>query len=59
MGHPTETQIMRAIQETKAIVDIQSNLLDNILMKLESMAVVVKDINDNVNDLRDDMINRS
>ena len=59
MGHPTETQIMRAIQDTKDIVDIQSNLLDNILMKLESMAVVVKDINDDVNDLRDDMINRS
>ena len=32
-------------------VDIQSKLLDNILMRLDSMGVVVKDIDDNTHKL--------
>jgi len=49
------TAMIATIQKS---VDIQSKLLDNILVRLDGMGVVVKDINDDVNDLRDDMIDR-
>ena len=49
----------QAIIELTDIAKAQSALIDEMVMTIRSQAVVIKDISDDVNDLRDDMINRS
>ena len=48
----------KAISELTDIAKAQSALIDEMVMTIRSQAVVIKDISDDVNDLRDDMINR-
>jgi L-lysine 2,3-aminomutase len=48
----------QAIGELTEIAKAQSSLIDEMVMTIRSQAVVIKDISDDVNDLRDDMINR-
>ncbi len=48
----------QAIGELTDIAKAQSALIDEMVMTIRSQAVVIKDISDDVNDLRDDMINR-
>jgi len=47
-----------AIGELTEIAKSQSALIDEMVMTIRSQAVVIKDISDDVNDLRDDMIDR-
>jgi L-lysine 2,3-aminomutase len=47
-----------AIAELTDIAKAQSALIDEMVMTIRSQAVVIKDISDDVNDLRDDMIDR-
>ena len=46
------------IVEITEIAKAQSALIDEMVMTIRSQAVVIKDISDDVNDLRDDMIDR-
>jgi|11_taG_2_1085331.scaffolds.fasta_scaffold00480_27 L-lysine 2,3-aminomutase len=48
----------QAISELTEIAKSQSALIDEMVMTIRSQAVVIKDISDDVNDLRDDMIDR-
>jgi hypothetical protein len=48
----------QAIVELTEIAKAQSALIDEMVMTIRSQAVVIKDISDDVNDLRDDMIDR-
>jgi L-lysine 2,3-aminomutase len=48
----------QAIGELTDIAKAQSALIDEMLMIIRSQAVIIKDISDDVNDLRDDMIDR-
>ena len=48
----------QAIVELTDIAKAQSALIDEMLMTIRSQAVIIKDISDDVNDLRDDMIDR-
>jgi L-lysine 2,3-aminomutase len=48
----------QAIGELTEIAKAQSSLIDEMVMTIRSQAVVIKDISDDVNDLRDDMIDR-
>ena len=48
----------KAISELTDIAKAQSALIDEMVMTIRSQGVVIKDISDDVNDLRDDMINR-
>ncbi len=48
----------QAIGELTEIAKAQSALIDEMVMTIRSQAVVIKDISDDVNDLRDDMIDR-
>jgi L-lysine 2,3-aminomutase len=48
----------KAISELTDIAKAQSALIDEMVMIIRSQAVVIKDISDDVNDLRDDMIDR-
>ena len=48
----------QAIIELTEIAKAQSALIDEMVMTIRSQAVVIKDISDDVNDLRDDMIDR-
>ena len=48
----------QAIGELTEIAKSQSALIDEMVMTIRSQAVVIKDISDDVNDLRDDMIDR-
>lgn len=48
----------QAIGELTDIAKAQSALIDEMVMTIRSQAVVIKDISDDVNDLRDDMIDR-
>ena len=48
----------QAIGELTDIAKAQSALIDEMVMTIRSQAVVIKDISDDVNDLRDDMVNR-
>ncbi len=48
----------QAIIELTDIAKAQSALIDEMVMTIRSQAVVIKDISDDVNDLRDDMIDR-
>ena len=48
----------KAIGELTEIAKSQSALIDEMVMTIRSQAVVIKDISDDVNDLRDDMIDR-
>ena len=48
----------QAIVELTDIAKAQSALIDEMVMTIRSQAVVIKDISDDVNDLRDDMIDR-
>ena len=48
----------KAIGELTDIAKAQSALIDEMVMTIRSQAVVIKDISDDVNDLRDDMIDR-
>jgi len=47
-----------AIGELTDIAKAQASLIDEMVMTIRSQAVVIKDISDDVNDLRDDMIDR-
>ena len=48
----------KAIGELTDIAKAQAALIDEMVMMIRSQAVVIKDISDDVNDLRDDMIDR-
>jgi L-lysine 2,3-aminomutase len=48
----------QAIVELTDIAKAQAALIDEMVMMIRSQAVVIKDISDDVNDLRDDMIDR-
>ena len=48
----------QAIVELTDIAKAQASLIDEMVMMIRSQAVVIKDISDDVNDLRDDMIDR-
>ena len=48
----------KAISELTDIAKAQASLIDEMVMMIRSQAVVIKDISDDVNDLRDDMIDR-
>ena len=48
----------KAIGELTDIAKAQASLIDEMVMMIRSQAVVIKDISDDVNDLRDDMIDR-
>jgi len=47
-----------AIGELTDIAKAQAALIDEMVMTIRSQAVVIKDISDDVNNLRDDMIDR-
>lgn len=48
----------QAIGELTEIAKAQSALIDEMVMTIRSQAVVISDISNDVNDLRDDMIDR-